>query len=166
MERQKKRMLYIQHCVDRYFAWRDAGHGPKDVTDAEAFIAWDKTQNGKGCLDYNVKRNYERGLREQASLILITYTRKFISIPGLKQKIGVPGVRSTPSGLQRVSEMTKPEYAQMLESMQMAVQTRALRLRIMGAKREEVQAALAQAEAWAEEQWEKYQQQQRRAAGD
>jgi len=151
---EPKRMKYVTRCVERYFEWRQAGNGDEASSDAEAFIAWDQSENGSKCLDYDRDRNYRAGLIQQATLILLTYTRVGMKVAGSNLKISIPSVVSTPDGYRRVSEMKPAQYEAFLESLTRSARAQALRVRMMGAHRVQVQNALRRAEELANEDFE------------
>src|SRR6266700_1265652 len=155
-----KRMQYAQACVVKYFEWMDAGHCPSGLDDVDALIHWDQHENGSSLLEYDHEINYRRGIREQARLILLTYTRR--SVTGAWGKVTVPGVvrlpKSAQSGnftLQRLSQMPKSEVELIVIQMKTFVKAKTFRLLQLGAHPRQIQNALKEAEQEAVAEFQK-----------
>jgi hypothetical protein len=67
---------YVRQCLTSYELWIDKLKLPDTERN---LIEWDRTQNKKQLLDWDVARNVERGLLQQAHHILNTYRREYIA---------------------------------------------------------------------------------------
>lgn len=86
MAKKESRSRYLRRCYALFSAWCKKKH--RSCGERE-FIDWDDKENGRQALNWDNDYNFQRGLWEQAHIVVtlygrteVTYDNKILSYPG------------------------------------------------------------------------------------
>lgn len=156
----------MQGYVNQFYDWREAGN-KKELDDLDAVIWWDEHINGKRCFDYDRDRNYRMGLRQQAGLLLHTYTRIPISIGGKSTSIAtvIKDRRegAVPGRLMRASSVNPSTFADSyIQGLKASIKAQVLRLRQLEIHPVAIHNAIIEAEEEANATFEEFEKRKKR----